>query len=242
MTLGFIVEAVSGKDMDQYAKEEIYQPLGLKRTTYKPLENGFKKEDIAATSLGNAYEYRMVDEEHYPNVGYDCSKDLEAFKKFDGWRKNTLIGEVNDGNAGMGAKGVAGHAGLFSTAGDLAVLAQMMLNGGEYNGVRLYKKDVIDLFTKQQTNIGEVSEEFGYTFKLDQSWMGDSATIRTYGHDGFTGTTFCVDPDNKLIVVVLTNKMQAGFRKGEKQNPNLYWNSNLMVKEITNQIRSLLKL
>lgn len=241
MTLGYIVESVSGKSLDEYVLSEIYTPLGLKQTLYNP-KTKFGINNIAATSLGNPYEYKMVDEENYPNFGYDTTKDQALFKTFDGWRKYVLRGEVNDGNAAMATNGVAGHAGLFSTANDLAVLTQLMLNKGEYEGVRIYNADVVDLFTSKQTNTGIISEEFGYGFKLDQSWMGDSASEKVYGHDGFTGTYFVNDPDNKLTIIVLTNKMQSGFRSGllsngRPQNPNLYWNIAPMVRAISNSVR-----
>lgn len=249
MTLGFIVEAVSGQDMDVFVKENVYEPLGMTSTTYKPLENGFTEDQIAATSLGNPYEYRMVDEANW-SVGYDCTKDAEAFASFEGWRDYTLIGEVNDGNAGMGGQGVAGHAGLFSTARDLAVLLQCMLNGGEYNGVRIYSQETVDLFTTRHTTYQEnhtddkgnpaLSEEFGYGFKLDQSWMGVSATENVFGHDGFTGTTVFADPDNNYIFICLTNKMQAGFRQstanGAAEDVSNYYNTNAWVSWNMNQI------
>lgn len=250
MTLGFIVEAVSGQDMDVFVKENVYIPLGMTNTTYKPLENGFTKDQIAATSLGNPYEYRMVDQANW-TVGYDCTKDVDAFAAFDGWRNYTLIGEVNDGNAGMGGKGVAGHAGLFSTASDLAILLQCMLNGGEYNGVRIYSEDTVKLFTSKHTTYQEnhfkadgvtpvLSEEFGYGFKLDQSWMGASATENVFGHDGFTGTTVFADPDNNYVFVCLTNKMQAGFRQsttnGHEKDISNYYNTNSWVSWNMNQI------
>lgn len=145
--LGFLVERITGRDMDEYVQNEIYKPLNLKRTTYLPLKNGFTTDDLAATSFGNPYEYAMVDEIGHPGFGYDCTADLDAFSKFDGWRNYTLVGECNDGNAWMANGGVAGHAGLYSDAEDLAVLCQAMLNGGIYKGVRLYRQDVIDLFT-----------------------------------------------------------------------------------------------
>ena len=91
--LGFLVERITGRDMDEYAKTEIYEPLGLKRTTYMPLANGFAAEDLAATSFGNPYEYAMVDEIDHPGFGYDCTEDLAAFGKFGGWRNYTLVGE-----------------------------------------------------------------------------------------------------------------------------------------------------
>ncbi len=249
MTLGFIVEAVTGQDMDVFVKENVYVPLGMTSTTYNPLENGFTAEQIAATSLGNPYEYRMVDEANW-EVGYDCNKDADAFAAFEGWRDYTLIGEVNDGNAGMGGQGVAGHAGLFSTASDLSILLQCMLNGGEYNGVRLYSQETVELFTTRHTLYQEnhtdkngnpaLSEEFGYGFKLDQSWMGASATENVFGHDGFTGTTVFADPDNNYIFVCLTNKMQAGFRasttNGHEKDTSNYYNTNSWVSWNMNQI------
>ena len=80
--LGFLVERITGRSMDEYVKNEIYKPLGLKRTTYLPLANGFTTEDVAATSFGNPYEYAMVDEIDYPGFGYDCTADLDAFRTF----------------------------------------------------------------------------------------------------------------------------------------------------------------
>ncbi len=96
--------------MDEYVKNEIYKPLGLKRTTHLPLANGFTTEDVAATSFGNPYEYAMVDEIDYP-LYYDCTADLDAFRTSSPAGATTpRQGECNDGNAWM-ANGVAGHAG-----------------------------------------------------------------------------------------------------------------------------------
>lgn len=253
MTLAFMAEKITGVPMEDFVQENIYKPLGMTRTTYNPLDNGFTKEDCAATSLGNPYEYRMVDEVNWPKVGYDCKKDAEAFEAFTGWRNYTLIGEVNDGNCGMGGGGIAGHAGLFSTASDLGILLQCMLDGGKYidadgNEAQLYSEETVKLFTTKHTcyaenHGGTLSEEFGYGFKLDQSWMGKSATENVFGHDGFTGTTVFADPDNDYIFVCLTNKMQAGFRKSttnghDKDTSNYYntnswasWNMNQIVKD-----------
>ena len=237
MTLGFIVEAITGEDMDAFVKKNVYEPLGMSSTGYKPLEAGVSEEKIAATSLGNPYEYRMVDEAEWPDVGYDCSKDSEAFAGFDGWRKHVLVGEVNDGNAGMGGAGVAGHAGLYSTASDLAILLQCMLSGSEWQGTRLYSADTVRLFTTRHTTYAEAhdgatSEDFGYAFKLQQSWMGEGASINCFGHDGFTGTTVYVDPDNQFLFVCLSNKMQAGFREPES---SAYYNTNANLSKPMNQ-------
>lgn len=254
MTLGFLVEKITGVPMEDYVKENVYKPLGMNSTTYVPLENGFTKDQIAATSLGNPYEYRMVDEANW-SVGYDCTKDVDALAAFEGWRNYTLIGEVNDGNCGMGGQGIAGHAGLYSTASDLAILLQVMLDGGKYtdaNGVeqQLYSEETVKLFTTKHTTYQEhhtdkngnpaLSEEFAYGFKLDQSWMGASATENVFGHDGFTGTNVFADPDNDYIFVCLTNKMQAGFRKsttnGAEEDVSNYYNTSSWVCWNMNQI------
>ena len=242
MTLGFLVEKITGVPMEDFVRENVYEPLGMTSTGYCPLDNGFTQDQIAATSLGNPYEYRMVDEENF-SVGYDCTKDVEAFKAFTGWRNYTLIGECNDGNCGMGGGGIAGHAGLFSTASDLGILLQCMLDGGKYidadgNEAQLYSEETVKLFTTKHTcyaenHDGALSEEFGYGFKLDQSWMGKTATENVFGHDGFTGTTVFADPDNDYIFVCLTNKMQAGFRTPTSNN---YYNTNSWVSWNMNQV------
>ena len=151
----------------------------------------------------------------------------------------------------MGGQGAAGHAGQCSTASDLAILLQCMLNGGEYNGVRIYSEDTVKLFTSKHTTYQEnhvkadgvtpvLSEEFGYGFKLDQSWMGASATENVFGHDGFTGTTVFADPDNNYVFVCLNNKMQAGFRQsttnGHEKDVSNYYNTNSWVSWNMNQI------
>lgn len=210
-TLGFLVEAVSGMSMDEYAKKEIYEPLGLSNITYNPLENGFSKDQVAATSWGNYYEMSMVDEVNLPGWSYNTKAYQDELTKFDageqgsGWRAYTLRGEVNDGNAAMAGGGIAGHAGLFATAGDLAVIGQMMLNGGTYNGVKIYDEKVIEDFTSLQ-----YGSYYGYGFKLNHAFMGKDANINTFGHDGFTGTQIWFDKETNMIFVVLTNKMNVG--------------------------------
>lgn len=214
--LAYVVEAVSGKRIDEYVKTEIYDPLGLTRTTFNPLKNGFTQDDCAATSWGNMYEMAMVDEANLPGWSYDTSAEVyqEGLTKRDigklgSWRDYTLWGEVNDGNTAMASGGVSGAAGLFSTASDLAVLGQLMLNGGIYNGIRIYDEAIIDDFTLPRLE----DEDQGYGFKLWWGFMGDktiNCTLNTFGHDGFTGTQVWMDKDTNMIFVVLTNKMNVG--------------------------------
>ncbi|MFL5566498.1 MAG: serine hydrolase domain-containing protein [Gemmatimonadaceae bacterium] len=115
-----------------------------------------------------------------------------------------LRGEVHDENA-YALGGVAGHAGLFSTAADLSVFAQMMLNGGEYNGVQIVSKQTVDLFT---------SRAFGHRALGWDTAEGDYGSGRylgptAYGHTGFTGTSMWIDPEREMFVILLTNRVHA---------------------------------
>ena len=197
MTLGFIIEAVTEQRLDDYLENNIYKPLNMKDTMFNPLEKTNKK--IAATSWGNPYEYKMVDD---PNFGYYVEEDAEDFKH---WRNYTLIGEVNDGNSFYANQGIAGHAGLFSTARDLAVLGQTMLNKGSYGKVSLYNEDIVNQFTAPQ-QFGQ-----GYGWELNQTWyMGNMHSGQAFGHTGFTGTQVIFDPVHNLQIIVLANKQNNG--------------------------------
>ncbi|SFB12361.1 CubicO group peptidase, beta-lactamase class C family [Lentibacillus halodurans] len=197
MTLGFIIEEVTGQNLNEYLKENVYEPLKMKDTMFNAAENTNKQ--IAATSFGNPYEYKMIDD---PDFGYYVEEDAD---KFTQWRNYTLQGEVNDGNSYYAHNGVAGHAGLFSTARDLAVLGQTMLNNGSYGKVDLYNEDVIEAFTSQQ-RFGQ-----GYGWEKDKAWyMGDKHSQQAFGHTGFTGTQVMFDPKYNLQVIVLTNKQNNG--------------------------------
>ena len=115
-----------------------------------------------------------------------------------------LRGEVHDENA-YALGGVAGHAGLFSTAADLSVFAQMMLNGGEYNGVQIISKPTVELFT---------SRSFGHRALGWDTAEGDYGSGRylgatAYGHTGFTGTSMWIDPEREMFVILLTNRVHA---------------------------------
>src|SRR3954466_14793127 len=115
-----------------------------------------------------------------------------------------LRGEVHDENA-YALGGVAGHAGLFSTAADLAVFAQVMLNGGEYNGMQIVSKPTVDLF---------ISRAFGHRALGWDTADGDYGSGRylgptAYGHTGFTGTSMWIDPERQMFVILLTNRVHA---------------------------------
>jgi beta-N-acetylhexosaminidase len=121
------------------------------------------------------------------------------------YRKRLLRGEVHDENAcAMG--GVAGHAGLFSTAADVAAFAQMMLNGGIYAHHRVLARSTIEQFTTRQS-IGLSARALGWDVPVKPSSSGCHFSPKSFGHTGFTGTSLWIDPDRQLFVVLLTNRV-----------------------------------
>jgi len=125
--------------------------------------------------------------------------------ELDSWRGRMVHGEVHDENAAaMG--GVSSHAGLFSTAGDLAIFAQMMLNLGSYDHHRILSRATIDRWTRRQDEPPGSSRAVGWdTAHPSQSWTMFSE--RAYGHTGFTGTSIWIDPQRQLFVILLTNRV-----------------------------------
>jgi beta-N-acetylhexosaminidase len=122
------------------------------------------------------------------------------------FRKRLLRGEVHDENAwAMG--GISGNAGLFSTPGDLAAFAQMMLNGGIYAHDRLLARATIEQFTQRQT-IGDSARTLGWDVPTPpNSSAGHYFSPASFGHTGFTGTSLWIDPERQLFVVLLTNRV-----------------------------------
>jgi len=158
----------------------------------------------------------MIDEVNFPKFGYDMSADKEAFDKFTGWRTYELQGEVNDGNAFMANEGIAGHAGLFSTASDLSTLYQVLLDGGKHGDTVLYDEKTVELFLQDvfKTSYGAI-QSYGYL--KNAGWMKPLAED-AIGHNGFTGTYVTISPKNKIVVIVLTNKMNNGQRENGNYN------------------------
>ena len=122
------------------------------------------------------------------------------------FRKRLLRGEVHDENAwAMG--GISGNAGLFSTAGDVAAFAQMLLNGGIYAHHRLLARATIQQFTARQT-IGDSARTLGWDVPTPpNSSAGHYFSPASFGHTGFTGTSLWIDPQRQLFVVLLTNRV-----------------------------------
>lgn len=115
-----------------------------------------------------------------------------------------LRGEVHDENA-FALGGVAGHAGIFSTASDLAVFAQMMLNGGSYGGTRLVADSTVRLFTRRAAG----TRALGWDTCAGSYGCGRYLSANAFGHTGFTGTSLWIDPDRDMFVILLTNRVYA---------------------------------
>ncbi|HKH43764.1 MAG TPA: serine hydrolase domain-containing protein [Thermoanaerobaculia bacterium] len=126
--------------------------------------------------------------------------------EFDPWRGRLIQGEVHDENA-FALGGVAPHAGLFSTAGDLARFAQMLLNGGVLDGQRIVSRQTVDLFTRH-AGIPDSDRALGWDTKsAEGSSAGTLFSPRSFGHTGFTGTSIWIDPERRLYVILLTNRV-----------------------------------
>lgn len=142
--------------------------------------------------------------EHY-TVNTIAPTELE--KQF---RQQLIRGDVHDEGAAMFG-GVAGHAGLFSNAYDLAQLYQMLLNGGEMNGIRFLTKETIDKFTSYNSQVSRRGLGFDKPEKDNASrkeaYPSKSVSAETYGHTGFTGTCVWADPKENLIYIFLSNRV-----------------------------------
>ena len=123
----------------------------------------------------------------------------------DPWRGRVVRGEVHDENAyAMG--GIAPHAGLFGTAPDLARFAQMLVNGGVYDNKRLVSRETLDAFTKAAGVPGS-SRALGWDTPDGSNSAGALLSAHAFGHTGFTGTSMWIDPERRLFVILLTNRV-----------------------------------
>lgn len=129
------------------------------------------------------------------------------------FRRRLIRGEVHDENAWV-LGGVSAHAGLFSTARELAVFCQMLLNGGIYAHHRFLKRETIEWFTQRQP-IPDSTRALGWDTSSEASSGGHYLSPRAFGHTGFTGTSIWIDPEKQLFVVTLTNRVHP-TRANEK--------------------------
>jgi CubicO group peptidase (beta-lactamase class C family) len=178
IVLGELVKAVSEQPLSEFAKKEVFNPLGMKNTTYLPPKDWHDR--IAPT------------------------------EKRDGqW----IIGEVHDPRA-YALGGFAGHAGVFSTAPDVARFCRMILNKGELDGKRILSADTVDEMTKSRslTDPENGTTQRGYGFDIDTKHSnGPRGKLfpkgKSFGHTGYTGTSLWIDPTHDAFIVLLTNRV-----------------------------------
>jgi uncharacterized protein YbbC (DUF1343 family) len=186
--LGDIVKRVSGLPLDQFAKKHIFDPLGMKDTGFVPAES--LRPRIAPTEKCTPY-------------GWPC----------EGPDMQMLRGVVHDPTARRMA-GVAGHAGLFSTAADLSIFCRMLLNGGRYNGVRILSPLTVAKMTSPVSAPGDPNVR-GLGWDIDSSFSsnrGELLPIGSFGHTGFTGTSLWIDPLTETFVVFMSNRLHPDGR------------------------------
>jgi uncharacterized protein YbbC (DUF1343 family)/CubicO group peptidase (beta-lactamase class C family) len=192
IVLGELVERVSGVALDEFAARNIFAPLGMRNTRFRP---------------PNAWRPRIAPTEEI---------DLPESEKPGSGRGHILRGEVHDPRA-RATGGVAGHAGLFSTADDLAIFCRMMLGEGRIAGAgdrRLFAESTIHKMTRPQTPPWIPSAR-GLGWDID-SWYssprGELFPVGSYGHTGFTGTSLWLDPASQTFVILLANSVHPYSR------------------------------
>jgi CubicO group peptidase (beta-lactamase class C family) len=197
ISLGFIVEAVTGQGLDEFLERRTFGPLGMRDTGYNP--DTSLKPRIALTEIDTVF------------------------------RNVHVHGVVHDENA-YALGGVSGHAGLFSSARDLSVFAQMMLDGGvqrwcpdgeatcaaSENPVRVTDAESIARFTRRYHSASR--RGLGWDKPNGRASSGDYLTYSAFGHTGFTGTSIWIDPGLDLFVVLLTNRVNP-TRANQKHIP-----------------------
>ncbi len=172
ITLAHIVQKTTGRTIAEFAAENVFKPLGMKRTCYNPP----------------------------PDLLPLCVPTLVIDGK-------PLRGVVHDPLARLQG-GVSGNAGLFSTADDLAVFAQMMLRAGEWNGARILSPLAVERMVEIFPKVADSGRGLGWDLTSDYGTVrGDLFGYGSYGHSGYTGTSIWIDPETQTAVVFLTNRV-----------------------------------
>jgi len=173
--LGAALERIAGETLRVFSKREIF----------KPLDNAFS----------------CFNPPNYPDQGYPDRGSIPPTENDMAFRNRIVQGEVHDENAWV-MGGVAGHAGCFAPACDIAEFAQCMLDGG----APLFQRHTVELFTQRQTSPPGTSRALGWDTPSPPSQSGQYFSQRSYGHLGYTGTSLWIDPVRQLSVTLLTNR------------------------------------
>ena len=190
IALGEVVKRVSGMPLDQFAKQNIFVPLQMRDTGFRPA--GTLRARIAPT------EKRRGQMSYLGDTPADIGADGDMW----------LRGQVHDPTS-YRMNGVAGHAGLFSTAKDLAIYAQMILNGGRIGGVRILSPLTVAEMTRPRL-ISNAGNTRGLGWDINSSFStnrGELFPLGSFGHTGFTGTSIWIDPSSQMFIVFLSNRV-----------------------------------
>ena len=177
--LGVALERIAEEPLDRFCQREIFGPLGMTHTTFNPPPEARKHIPPTAN-----------EEESGPGAATGGT-----------FRKRIIQGEVQDENASM-LGGVAGHAGLFSSAEDVAKFAHALLNGG----TPVLRRETIALFTRRESAPAGTSRTLGWDTPSRPSQSGRHFGPNSFGHLGYTGTSVWIDPDRHLSITLLTNR------------------------------------
>jgi CubicO group peptidase (beta-lactamase class C family) len=187
--LGQLVRQVSGMPLDEFARRRIFEPLAMRDTGYLPLRRGVAAAAIAPTQKGQE-----------PGGEATAHGDLGLGQQ--------LQGVVHDPTARR-MDGVAGSAGVFTTAHDVARYARMLLSGGALDGVRILRADSVRLLTTAQSPAGLALRGMG--MDIDSPYAvrprGELYPVGSYGHTGFTGCVLWIDPGSHSFYVFLSNRV-----------------------------------
>jgi len=233
ITVRMLLTHTSGMRQNQYLYKEIKgREAYLQRINAKPLVRkpgeAFEYSDWSMIVLqavierlsGKTLDVLLAERVFGPlgmrDTGFNPPESLKpriAPTEIQEFRGGKLWGVVHDENAwAMG--GVSGNAGLFSSARDLGVFVQMLLNGGEFNGVRVLRPETIARWTARQRK--DAARALGWETPSPRSSAGRYFSMRSFGHTGYTGTSIWADPEKQLFVVLLTNRVNPS-----RDNPKL---------------------
>lgn len=188
LTLGFLLEQIYRVDLAEIARREIFEPLELKKTAFNPSAS---REQIAACEFGNEYEMQTCLE-----MGYEIRNPQAVF------RNRLIWGEVHDANCYF-LGGATGHAGLFSTAGEVFKIALQFLPATS----GLLKPETCNLFKTNFTKNLNESRSFAFELAATENSTASAALAKnSFGHLGFTGTSLWIEPETERVFILLTNR------------------------------------
>lgn len=205
-------EPLAAKPGTQY----VYSDLGIillgkivEQITDSSLDKYVRKEFFYPMGMSSTYFNPL-------NVGRWISNRIPPTEKDTVYRMKTMQAEVHDERAYY-LNGVAGHAGLFSNAEDLSAFTQLLLSKGRYGGKRYFEEETVELFTASQSEF--TNRGYGFNRKSEnRSTAGSLTGKHTFGHTGFTGTSFWVDPERNLSIIILTNRTYPQRSYGKQIN------------------------